>query len=330
MKSNKSIFIILLMVLSVSFIGLTEEQVITPQELEGKTLAQIYMMRNEIFAKRGRPFKTYELNNYFRSQDWYQIGVNEDGTVTYSDNRLTEIDRKNIEALLEKEKELLQQNFIEIDGKKKINTDNIINLWQFGELASEDLERLSQFGFTIFPCRYPKPEGEGMEWAPAPYEQFFWLYENNNYHGVANFITTDAILQLYHIFFDFTLRNLESEKLYPVVKVLTEQMLQISQNLYQETENTNIQKAALRNIAYFAVPQFLLTESEGSYPHDIQTIIQSEIDKSTGAVGRENSEIFNPDFNPFIKHDMDYSQFIIRGHYTRSEELKRYFMTLRG
>ena len=128
MKSNKSIFIILLMVLSVSFIGLTEEQVITPQELEGKTLAQIYMMRNEIFAQRGRPFKTYELNNYFRSQDWYQIGVNEDGTVTYSDDRLTEIDRKNIEALLEKEKELLQQNFIEIDGKKKINTDNIINL----------------------------------------------------------------------------------------------------------------------------------------------------------------------------------------------------------
>ena len=57
MKSNKSIFIILLMVLSVSFIGLTEEQVITPQELEGKTLAQIYMMRNEIFARRGRPLK---------------------------------------------------------------------------------------------------------------------------------------------------------------------------------------------------------------------------------------------------------------------------------
>jgi hypothetical protein len=328
MKSNKSIFIILLMVLSVSFIGLTEEQVITPQELEGKTLAHIYMMRNEIFAQRGRPFKTYELNNYFRSQDWYQIGVNEDGTVTYSDNRLTEIDRKNIEALLEKEKELLQQNFIEIDGKKKINTDNIINLWQFGELASEDLERLSQFGFTIFPCRYPNPEGEGMEWAPAPYEQFFWLYENNNYYGVANFITTDAILQLYHIFFDFTLRNLESEKLFPVVKELTNQMLELSKSLFEKAENKDVQHAALRNIAYFAVPQFFLTESERSYPHDIQTIIQSEIDKSTGAVGRENSEIFNPDFNPDIKHDMDYSQFIIRGHYTRSEELKRYFMAL--
>ena len=112
MKSIKSIFIILLIVLFVSFIGLTEEQVIVPQDLEGKTLPQIYMMRNEIFARRGRPFKTYELNNYFRSQDWYQIGVNEDGIVTYSDDRLTEIDRTNIEVLLEKEKELLQQNFL--------------------------------------------------------------------------------------------------------------------------------------------------------------------------------------------------------------------------
>ncbi|HOT05896.1 MAG TPA: DUF3160 domain-containing protein, partial [Atribacter sp.] len=107
---------------------------------------------------------------------------------------------KNIEILLEKEKELLKQNFIEIDGKKRINTHNIINLWQFGEFSPEDLDRLSQFGFTIFPCRYPDPKSENVEWQPAPYEQFFWLYENNNYYGVANFITTDAILQLYHIF----------------------------------------------------------------------------------------------------------------------------------
>ena len=328
MNIKRYFLTVLLMVILTSTVGWAAEHLITPQELEGKTLQEIYMMRNEIYARRGRPFKTYELNNYFRSQSWYKIGVQEDGTVTYSDVLLTETDRKNVETLLRKEKELLQQNYIEINGEKRINVNNIINTWQFGQFSQDDLENLSKYGFVVFPCRYPDKSQEAVDYRPAPYEQFFWLYEDNNYHGVANFITTDAILQLYHIFFDFTLRNLEAQKLFPVVGELTSGMLTASQKLYQESNNPDIKPAAMRNLAYFAVPHYFITQEKGTYPADIQPIIQAEIEKSEGKVGRENSQIFNPNYDPGIKHDMDYSQFIIRGHYTRSEVLKNYFMAM--
>jgi hypothetical protein len=38
--------------------------------------------------------------------------------------------------------------------------------------------------------------------------------------------------------------------------------------------------------------------------------------------------IFNPDADLTIQHDLDYTQFIPRGHYTRSEELQRYFKAM--
>ncbi|MEI6158084.1 MAG: YARHG domain-containing protein, partial [Atribacterota bacterium] len=34
-------------------------QLLTPKDLGGKTLQELYFMRNDIYARHGRPFKTY-------------------------------------------------------------------------------------------------------------------------------------------------------------------------------------------------------------------------------------------------------------------------------
>ncbi len=302
---RKLLAILCLLILSTT--AAAQEEVITPSSLEGKDLEELYLMRNEIFARHGRPFKTSELDTYFGSQDWYKRDRD------YDDSRLSEVDRANIATILKKEKEQLKQNYISENGRTRINFNNVINKRQFGEFTGEEIKRLSNNGFIV---------------TPAKYEQLFFVYEQNDYKGVASFVTTDSVLQLYHIFFDFTLRNLEEQKLYPILEKLTGEMLRHSQELYQKANNPAIKEAARRNMAYFAVPYYFLT---GEIPEmDAKTleIVQGEIAKCKAHEGRINSLIFNPDADPNIEHDVDYTQFIPRGHYTRNEKLSNFFMAM--
>lgn len=42
------------------------------EELEGLDDKQLYLARNEIYARLGRKFKAEELDQYFRGKNWYQ------------------------------------------------------------------------------------------------------------------------------------------------------------------------------------------------------------------------------------------------------------------
>lgn len=344
-----------------------EEKIIDPKTLDGKTLEEIYLMRNEIYARHGKPFRTHELHTYFKSQDWYKLDVK------YSDSRLSKTNWKNIAILKAKEEELLKQNYLTKDGQTKINLNNVVNQRQFGKFSPQDMEKLSTHGFLVVDPRTPeslakdkqkKPPQEDYSDRGADYEQFFYLYDQNDYRGIANFVTTDSLLQLYHIFFDYTLRNLEKEKLFPLVKTLNAEMLKHSQALYKQAPNPAIKEAARRNIAYFAVAQYFLTGNLPPLEPSVAVIVKAEIDKCQRHEKRDFSLIFNtqkelkfkssPDNNQLITinpidpcqlpagkdtavvsippidpesiHLLDYSQFVPRGHYDRSPELQRYFM----
>jgi hypothetical protein len=300
-------FLAILCLLILSTTAAAQEEVITPSSLEGKDLEELYLMRNEIFARHGRPFKTSELDTYFGSQDWYKRDRD------YGDSRLSQVDRANVDTILKKERELLKHNYITEDGRRKINFNNVINKRQFGEFTKEEIDKLSNNGFIV---------------TPAKYEQLFFVYEQNDYKGVASFVTTDSVLQLYHIFFNFTLRNLEEQKLYPILEKLTGEMLRHSQELYNKADNPDIKEAARRNMAYFAVPHYFLTGEIPEMDPRTLEIVEQEIAKCKTHEGRKNSLIFNPDADPNIKHDVDYTQFIPRGHYTRSEKLSNFFMAM--
>ena len=64
---------------------------------------------------------------------------------------------------------------------------NIENLEQFPELGDEHKAMLAENGFFV---------------APTKEEQLFYIYEYNEYEDIPSFITTDSVLQVYHIFFD--------------------------------------------------------------------------------------------------------------------------------
>jgi hypothetical protein len=284
-----------------------EEKIIDPKSLDGKTLEEIYLMRNEIYARHGKPFMTHELHPYFKSQDWYKLDVK------YSDSRLSKTNWKNIAILKAKEEELLKQNYLTKDGQQRINLKNIINARQFGTFSSEELEKLSANGFLV---------------VPAKYEQLFHVYDLNHYYGIANFVTTDSVLQLYHLFFDYTLRSLEQEKLLPLLETLTKEMFKHSKILYETAKNPQIKEAARRNMAFFAVPQYFLTGNLPKMEPALAMLVKEEIDKCQKHAVRQNSLIFNPHNDPNISHAFEYTQFVPRGHYTRNKELERYFLAI--
>jgi len=303
----KNVLYVLTISLCFSGLSIAQQKEIDHESLEGKSLEELYLLRNEIFARHGRPFKTSELNTYFRSQEWYKLDLE------YDDSRLSGTDIANVNIIKRRELELLKHNYIYMNGVKKINFNNVINRRQFGEFSKDDVDKLCDNGFLVI---------------QAKHEQFFYLYEENNYKGIANFVTTDAILQLYHIFFNFTLRTLEKDKLVPILKTLTHEMVKHSKKLYIETDNEKIKEAALRSLAYFTVPHYFLTGDSSVIDPLISKIAGKEIEKCEKHILSQNSLIFNPDADPAIKHCVDYTQFVPRGHYTRSEELKRYFMAM--
>ncbi|MBS2030977.1 MAG: YARHG domain-containing protein [Deltaproteobacteria bacterium] len=67
------------------------------RQLSGRDLR---ILRNTIYARRGRPFKSPVLKDYFHDKDWYH----EDAK--YTDARLTDIDKRNVALIKSVEEEL--------------------------------------------------------------------------------------------------------------------------------------------------------------------------------------------------------------------------------
>ncbi len=155
--------------------------------------------------------------------------------------------------------------------------------------------------------------------SPTDSKQLFHIYEDNDYRDIPTFVTTDSILHLYHIFFDFTLRTVEEQTLTPVLENLTKGMLAHSIKTFTEAEDERIKQAVLKNIAYFAVAARLLGIKTQGVP-EAENLINTELALIERHEGFAEGAIF--------PYRLDYSQFVPRGHYTRSETLQNFFRSM--
>ena len=150
-------------------------------------------------------------------------------------------------------------------------------------------------------------------------QQLFHVYEHNDYLNVPSFVSSDTVLQLYHIFFDYTLRTAESEAFLPALEKLSSGMLQESIKQYNALDEAKLKAAALKNVAYFAVADRLLGLNDAA-PAEALNLARVEMNLIAKHDGFTQGAIF--------PYKFDYSQFIVRGHYTRSQNLRRYFGTM--
>ncbi len=73
---------------------------VTASMLQGLGLWELRLLRNEVYARRGRQFRTEWLSQYFYSQPWYE--PREDA----SEPELSAVEKKNIETIVAFEKKL--------------------------------------------------------------------------------------------------------------------------------------------------------------------------------------------------------------------------------
>ncbi len=143
-------------------------------------------------------------------------------------------------------------------------------------------------------------------------------YEYLRDEGIPMFVTADTLLHLYHVQFDETLKEIEERQFYNDILKLTDTLLDDALQLYGQLEG-DIKEAARRNAAYLAVAAQLIGSSS-PVPEIVSDEVSSELTKIEEHSGFKPSDIFI--------YKEDYSQYVPRGHYSRSEELKKYFKTL--
>jgi len=148
--------------------------------------------------------------------------------------------------------------------------------------------------------------------------------------------------RVYHIQFDETLRRIEEATFYGDIWNISRALYDYSAEQYDLAEG-KVREAHRRNAAYLAVGLCLLSpgeeqvsEMEAPYSYDsgsfyeedlerygftpdafVEELVEAELARIEEAAGFSESTIF--------LYREDYSQYIPRGHYTRSEKLRNYF-----
>jgi len=163
---------------------------------------------------------------------------------------------------------------------------------------------------------------------PGEYREFYQIYEQNRYNNIPIFITTDSVYHVYHLLFDKMLRDLETGYFMADIKSLTSTMLAATSAQFTSLQATPLEEPALRNVAYFAVADQLLGLSD-PYPDRADSMVKAELALINGGGGEAISPIWDrPDLPDDQKLIEIYGQYIPRGHYTRSEDLKMYFKAM--
>lgn len=155
--------------------------------------------------------------------------------------------------------------------------------------------------------------------SPGKTKEFYELYERARYDYVPIFVTSDSLLHIYHLLFAKTLRRIEAKHLAPRVLDLDSAILDV---MLKDLERDAPPEAMVRAAAYFAVAKKLLL-ADWLVPPKLAELVEPELKKIAAHAGISPSSIF-----PTYPLGEDYSQYIPRGHYTKTPELRRYFLAM--
>jgi hypothetical protein len=174
-------------------------------------------------------------------------------------------------------------------------------------LSEAQQERLARDGFVVSP---------GVE------KEFFTVYEKARYANVPIFVTSDSLLHVYHLLFDKVLRTAEVQHFIPLLRDLNQALLAQTANQYQVLRGTGWEDAARRTVAFVGVASKLL-DPHVQVPDYAADLVEAELALVEDAAGILPSPLF-----PGLEYGEDYTQYISRGHYTKSDELKAYFKSM--
>ena len=311
-------------------------------DVEKLNLNEVRVLRNAFYARQGYPFKDAYLRGVFSSTSWYDslmyvfdaessnfVEVEEKEGESWRDQyyrgispkaiKTTPQEQAFIKKLQAREKVLLTQNFATTGGDK-VNMGNLSNPMQMRDADQRLLSRLGQKGFAV---------------VPAQHNQLFQVYESNDYACFPNFVTTDLFVQLYHLYFDCALREIEEHKLDSIVALLCDRGIELVNARLAQENDKQLRDAAEWLSAYFAVARALQDSTvviEGETP----TVVENKLHFTGKYAADAKDEVLKvvasgDDLSPFMGYydvKFGYSLFRPRGHYTRKPCLQRFFRTM--
>ena len=294
-------------------------------DVSGLNLSDLRILRNAPAAQRGYPFKDSYLRGIYGVTSWYDSlmyvldekvqNVDTKEGENWRDAYLRTIDEQKLivyndeemqfmKRLKEREDELQKQNF-EVGEGLRVNMSNLLNPQQLKDFDSTLCQKLAEEGFAI---------------VPSNTAQLFHIYERNDYSDFPNFVTTDLYLQLYHLYIDCMLRELEEYQLLPLMTSYSQDMIDAMLAIIHNAGNddSETKRIAGRNLQFFRVALHLFNGKpiDASY-----TTEKAEIERCLKAQNNRSSMLM--DYMGEVS--FPYSLFRARGHYTRSDALKRYF-----
>lgn len=289
----------------------------TQMDLSKLNLAELRAIRNAFAARQGYAFKDATLRALYNTTTWYNdvlwnTSEKEETTGKKFSPRYTKEQLAFTERIRAREAELRKLNFKPADSKDVVNMDNLINPFQLKEFDSKLYNMLGRNGFAI---------------VPAEHNQLFHVYEKNDYADFPSFVTTDLYLQLFHLYFDCVLRDVEEKHLDSLMIVFSSQM-EAEMKTLTSSQDAEIKAAAEFGQAWFAVASWLFSHDKApastaklNVPEAYKKMVMEEITKAFDA---ENG--YSDMLEYFPPEEMfGYSLFRPRGHYTRSKVCSRYF-----
>lgn len=268
-----------------------------PEDLTTLSYGDLRLLRNEILARNGYMFDNGFLRGYFNSFKWYKPIFDVDTIKIILNNE----EQNLINAIIREESKRKENKTISQNDLQLYNADLIVNNKQFTEVHSKISENLKKQNFSIVTANRSMP---------------FYVYDINAYQYIPHYITTDLYLFILHKYFASFLEKFDENFLR---RDLFDFLGKTARGI-SEIKETNPDKQLLSSLEwaqmYCAIALYALGDSLAVAPDKYYAEFKEEtqnIDKINGGP-------------TFIKNRLvNYSELKPRGHYTKSEKLKKYF-----
>ena len=292
------------------------QQVNTNQDISKLSYEELHLLKALVYATHGRWYTEPEINRVLTAKaDWYEplcserankfyeTRTNDDLEFDYKTVRLTPAEEKFVAKIDERMKNM-QTKLRQPGGME--NTSLCLNMSQLINPSTSLLSKLNTYNFAI---------------EQSNCEQLFNIYEKNDYEMMPSFITTDAYLQVTHMYLAYVQKSIEKNYFIPTLQATLEGMNAQIGKARNTTQDKELSKRFDNLQTYCAIGLRLLTGKEQQVPASYKDIYAQEIDNIFA-----QQDIGSPYMQTTFS--FPYSLFTPRGHYTRSEDMKCYFRSM--
>ncbi|HNV68719.1 MAG TPA: DUF3160 domain-containing protein [Candidatus Ozemobacteraceae bacterium] len=162
---------------------------------------------------------------------------------------------------------------------------------------------------------------------PDKIREFFMLYESNRYEWLDSYITIDAAFHLFHLFYDYTLKEIERGTFRAGIASCSAALAHEAALAVEAATNPQA-KSCLQTLQGVFTLAALLYEPDPAALQTAATKVPAAIRES---LTHDLEKILNANENcrsKLLGRPVDFTQFKVRGHYEGEPALESYFRTV--